>query len=317
MSWDVLILHPEPSSAEERPQLRPLGLADDIRRAVSRTLPGIDWAGPVRGHYESRSCDIEVVLPSHGVVDSFALHVSGMGDPTPLIVSLCKRNGWAAFDSASGSFLNLDEPTPESWERGTLQRAQVYAMAQLHRRKEPGTAGAMGGSQRRQHRLGRRYLLWLVPLLVTMHHVEEALTLVRFRGRLESLVPPFLSGLLPLVSQGQLLLVLGVVTGAAGLFASSGPLERRSRAFFLVLGTQMVMLVNVLYHAAQAVWIRGYVPGLVTGLLVVLPFSVYLFRRALQGSWLRPRDLAWLFLAALLVHGPGLIGLMVLAGWVT
>lgn len=310
MSWDVLILHPEPSSAEERPQLKPLGMAEDIRRAVSRTLSGIDWAGPVRGHYEGRSCAIEVVLPSQGVVDSFALHVRGMGDPTPLVASLCKRNGWVAFDSASGSFLDLDEPTPESWERGTLQRAQVYAMSQLHRRREPGAAGPV------PRRLGRRYLLWMVPLLLTMHHVEEALTLVGFWGRLESLVPPFLSGLLPSVSQGQLLLVLGVVTGAAWLFADSGPLERRSRAFFLVLGTQMVMLLNVLYHAAQAVWIRGYVPGLVTGLLVILPFSVYLFRRALQGSWVRSRDLAWLFVAALLVHGPGLIGLLVLAGWV-
>ena len=54
----------------------------------------------------------------------------------------------------------------------------------------------------------------------------------------------------------------------------------------------------------------------VHALLVNLPFSVYLFRRALEGSWVRPRDLAWLLLAALLVHGPGLIGLMVLADWV-
>lgn len=306
MSWDLLILHPESSSAEERPQLRPLGMADDIRRAVSRTLSGIDWVGPVQGRYEGRSCDIEVVLPSRGVVDSFALHVSGMGDPTPLVASLCKRNGWVAFDSASGSFLDLENPSPESWEKGALQRAQVYALAQIHRRPEAGTAAAA-------RRLGRRRLLWLVPLLLTLHNVEEAIFLKVVRPA--GMVPDFLAGLLPTITPAQFLAALAVVTVVPWLFAASGPLERRSRAFLLVLGTQMVVLLNVASHAASAVWLRSYVPGLVTALLVNLPFSLYLFRRALQGSWVRARDLAWLFVAALLVHGPGLIGLMVLAGW--
>lgn len=308
MTWDVLILHPEPASAEERPQLKPLGMADDIRRAVSRTLSGIEWVGPAQGRYEGRSFDIEVVLPSRGVVDSFALHVRGVDDPTPLIARLCKRNGWAAFDSASGSFLDLDDPTPERWERGTLQRAQVYALAQIHRRPEAGRAAP-------PKRLGRRRLLWLVPLLLTLHNVEEALFMEGFLARLASALPAFLSGVLPTITYGQFLAALGVVTAVPWLFAASGPLERRSRAFLLVLGTQMVVLLNVVSHAAAAVWLRFYVPGLATALLVNLPFSVYLFRRALAGSWVRPRDLAWLFLAALLVHGPGLIGLMVLAGW--
>lgn len=314
MAWDVLILHPESSSAEERPQLKPLGMADEIRRAVSRTLSGIDWAGPLQGRYEGRSFEIEVVLPSRGVVDSFALHVRGMDDPTPLIASLCRRNGWAAFDSASGSFLDLDDPSPESWEQGTLQRAQVYAMAQLHRRTEPGAAAGLGGG--RPQRLGRRVLLWLVPLFLTLHNLEEALFTEGFLARLASVVPAFLSGVLPTITYGQFLAALAVVSVAPWLFAASGPLERRSRAFFLVLGTQMVMLLNVAAHAASAVWLRSYVPGLVTALLVSLPFSVYLFRRALEGSWVRPRDLAWLLLAAVLVHGPGLIGLLVLADWV-
>ena len=121
--------------------------------------------------------------------------------------------------------------------------------------------------------------------------------------------------ILPAVTYGQFLLALGLVTLAPYAFAASGPLERRSRAFLLVLGTQMVVLVNVAAHVAVAIWARGYAPGLVTALLVNLPFSVFLFRRALRGSWVRPRDLIWLLVAALLVHGPGLVGLMVLAGW--
>ena len=296
MSWDVLILHPDSASGtpEDR-RLLPLGMAEEVRKAVSRALPGIDWTEAVQGVYEGRSYSIEVELPSRGVVDSFGLHVRGSGNPLPAIVRLCRQNGWVAFESAAGTFLDLDDP---SWESGFLRRAHFQALAQLHR----------GEPQVR--RLGRRYLLWLVPLLLTLHNLEEAVFMKGFLDRFAARIP-----ILPAVTYGQFLLALAVVTLAPYAFAASGPLERRSRAFFLTLGTQMVVLVNVLAHVAVAVWARGYAPGLVTALLVNLPFSVFFFRRAWRGSWVTLRDLAWLLVAALLVHGPGLVGLMVLAGW--
>lgn len=298
MSWDVLILHPESASGppEDRPRLKPLGMAEEVRRALSRALPGIDWTEPVQGIYDSRGYSIHVELPSRGVVDSVGLHVRGIGNPLPVIVRLCRQNGWVAFDSAAGTFVDLDNPSSEGWESGFLRRAQFQALAQLHR------------GQPRLPRLGRRYLLWLVPLLLTLHNLEEAVFMKGFLGRVRV---PFL----PPVSYGQFLLALGLVTLAPYAFAASGPLERRSRAFLLVLATQMVVLVNVASHLAAAIWVRGYAPGLATALLVNLPFSIFLFRRALRGAWVKPRDLAWLLVAALLVHGPGLIGLMVLAGW--
>lgn len=298
--WDVLILHPESASAspEDRPRLEPLGMAEEVRRAVSRALPGIDWTEPVQGVYAGRTFSIDVQLPSRGVVDSFGLHVRGIGNPLPAIVRLCRQNGWVAFDSAAGTFLDLEDPSPEGWKSGFLRRAQLQALAQLHR-GEP-----------QVKRSGRRYLLWLVPLLLTLHNLEEAVFMKGFLDRFGARIP-----ILPMVTYGPFLLALGLVTLAPYLFAASGPLERRSRAFFLVLGTQMVVLVNVAAHLATAVWVRGYAPGLVTALLVNLPFSVFLFRRALRGAWVRPWDLAWLLAAALLVHGPGLVGLLVLAGW--
>jgi hypothetical protein len=301
VSWDVLILHSESTSEspEDRPRLKPLGMADEVRKAVSRALPGIDWMEPVQGTYDGRGYSIDAQLPSRGVVDSIGLHVRGTGNPLPVIVRLCRQNGWVAFDSAAGTFLNLEDPSPAGWESGFFRRAQLQALAQLHR-----------GELQLPPRLGRRYLLWLVPLLLTLHNLEEAIFMKGFLGRFAARIP-----ILPAVTYGQFLLALGLVTLAPYAFAASGPLERRSRAFLLVLGTQMVVLVNVAAHLGVAIWARGYAPGLVTALLVNLPFSVFLFRRALRGSWVRSRDLAWLLLAALLVHGPGLVGLMVLAGW--
>ncbi|HWM92788.1 MAG TPA: hypothetical protein VN493_18635 [Thermoanaerobaculia bacterium] len=156
MSWDVLILAPGSAAAppEGRLQLQPLGMAEEVRRAVGRALPGIDWTEPVQGVYEGRAYSIDVQLPSRGVVDSIGLHVRGFGNPLPVIVRLCRQNGWVAFDSAAGTFLNLEDPSPH-WQSGLLYRAQIQALAQIHR----------GEPQAR--RVGRRYLLWLVPLLLT------------------------------------------------------------------------------------------------------------------------------------------------------
>jgi hypothetical protein len=159
VSWDVLILHPDSAavSPEGHLQLRPLGMADDIRRAVSRSLPGIEWDAPVQGSYRGAVLSVDVELPSRGVVDSFALHLRGAGNPMPVIVKLCRQNGWVAFDSAAGTFLDLQDPSAESWASGVLYRAQMQALAQFHRNRE---------APRRGSRLGRRRLLWLVPLLL-------------------------------------------------------------------------------------------------------------------------------------------------------
>jgi hypothetical protein len=162
VSWDVLILHPDSASApaEGDPQLRPLGLADEVRRAVSRALPGIEWTEPLQGSYEGRAVAVRVELPSRGVVDSFALHLRGPGNPFPVLVRICRQNGWVAFDSVAGTFLDLDDPSTEDWQSGLLFRAQVYALSQLHR----GEARSRLASRRS----GRKRLLWLVPLLLLL-----------------------------------------------------------------------------------------------------------------------------------------------------
>ena len=84
----------------------------------------------------------------------------------------------------------------------------------------------------------------------------------------------------------------------------------------LLLGTQMVVLINVFSHIGMAVLMRGYALGVVTALLVNLPFSIYLFRRALQEEWITQRNLVVLFLVGLVLHGPGLIALLRVSGWI-
>ena len=76
---------------------------------------------------------------------------------------------------------------------------------------------------------------------------------------------------------------------------------------------QAVVALNVVSHLAAALVLRSYTPGLASAVTLNLPFSVYVFRRATSEGWFGRRERWALVPAALLVHGPGLILLFLLA----
>jgi hypothetical protein len=81
---------------------------------------------------------------------------------------------------------------------------------------------------------------------------------------------------------------------------------------YLLLGLQVVMLLNVLAHVTIAVIAGGYAPGIVTAVLINLPFSLYLLRRALRERWVSGRAMLLLGPIALVIHGLGLPALLLL-----
>ena len=84
-------------------------------------------------------------------------------------------------------------------------------------------------------------------------------------------------------------------------------------ALWLVLLIQTTVLLNVVWHVAAAVVLfGGYAPGVATAVLLNLPFSIYLLRRAGRQRWLGPRALWALLPAAIVLHGPLLATLLVL-----
>jgi hypothetical protein len=52
----------------------------------------------------------------------------------------------------------------------------------------------------------------------------------------------------------------------------------------LALACQWVLATNALFHVATAVRFREYSPGIVTGMLVVLPSTAYLYSRAVSAD---------------------------------
>ena len=166
--------------------------------------------------------------------------------------------------------------------------------------------------------MSRRVLLWLVPLFITLHNLEELWTMPGFLAGLPARIPAWAQRLLPAEifppTARQFALMILMVTLVPYLFALLGGARRaRSPRTLLLAGVQIVMLINVVSHVVLMNIQNGYVPGLVTTLLFNLPFSLLFLWSGLRQGWLRSGDFAYLVPFALLLHGLGLFGLTLLA----
>lgn len=134
-------------------------------------------------------------------------------------------------------------------------------------------------------------LLWLVPFFFMLHNLEEAPFMASWSKRLPLRIHP-------VVSRRQFILAVTLLT-LAGFVLTYFSLEYWAKplGYWVVLEIQMILLFNAFIpHIASTIRFRLYSPGVVTALLITLPFSFYLFRRALSENVLTWTQL-WVLLA--------------------
>jgi len=149
---------------------------------------------------------------------------------------------------------------------------------------------------------------------MAVHNAEEALFFPRYLPLVLGRLPEAWRVVAGPITLGQVWAALGLVTLIPfGLAAWAALRPRQAAPVWLLLLIQATLLLNVLWHVTAAVLVfEGYAPGAVTAVLLNLPFSVYLLRRAAREDWLSPRARWALLPGALLAHGPVLSGLLLL-----
>ncbi|HET7585883.1 MAG TPA: HXXEE domain-containing protein [Gemmatimonadaceae bacterium] len=163
-----------------------------------------------------------------------------------------------------------------------------------------------------------RRILWWVPALLALHDAEEALAMPRVLPRLlpalRAYAPHALSPLLAGMTVPIFLSALAVVTLVPFMLALRASRHPKARwAHWSLALVQAVVALNVVSHLVSAAMLRGYTPGLATAISVNLPFSLFFFRRAWRDAWFSRGALCSMVPAALILHGPGLLGLFALA----
>lgn len=162
----------------------------------------------------------------------------------------------------------------------------------------------------------QQWLGW-VPVVLLLHNAEEALTLSVYLPQLQYLAPDWLMALLGgTMSLKQAWLALILISLAGLLMCLPMGLGQDDRsARLLSLAVLATLLLNVPLHLLSAWRLGGYGPGLVTAVLLVLPFALWLLQQAWREAWLSRGDFLALPLAALILHGPVLLGLFTAARW--
>jgi hypothetical protein len=120
-----------------------------------------------------------------------------------------------------------------------------------------------------------RVLLWLVPVFLMLHNMEEAPFMERWSKRLPLKIHPT-------VNTRQFVVAVAFLT-LGGFLLTYASLEwlPASIGYFLILGMQAILFVNAFIpHLVTTIRFRLYSPGVVTAALITIPFSIYLFQRA-------------------------------------
>ncbi len=151
------------------------------------------------------------------------------------------------------------------------------------------------------HSLSRNAVLALIGVTLVLHTAEEYLTFPNFlsspSGLPRWLPPPRLL----LHSQDlHVALVMATVLPLAVIVWAI--LRPRKALLVLVLLLESILLVNAGWHILASLIRGGYAPGVVTAVLINLPFGVYVLRRAAKEQWIGTRTAWQLVGIALVLH---------------
>lgn len=150
----------------------------------------------------------------------------------------------------------------------------------------------------------RNVVLAVIGLTFVIHAVEEYLAFPEFlsANRLPRWVPR--AALLRNPHDMRIALVL-VSVAVLGVIAWA-ILRPNKAVFILSLLIECILLVNAGWHILASAVRGGYAPGVITAVLINVPFGIYVLRRAIKEGWIRPRAARRMIGIAFIFH----IGLM-------
>jgi hypothetical protein len=147
--------------------------------------------------------------------------------------------------------------------------------------------------------------IWLAPVVFLLHDAEELATIAPWLRAHAAQLPAILQLHTATVTTRGMATSVAVLLVALVLAAWHGArrarVGRRSWPFLVAAGA---LAGNALTHVGQAVYFRGYTPGLVTALILCAPYALLLARALGRAELLTRRAAVALLLVGVVIQAP-------------
>ncbi|HLZ80332.1 MAG TPA: HXXEE domain-containing protein [Ktedonobacteraceae bacterium] len=129
--------------------------------------------------------------------------------------------------------------------------------------------------------LSLNQVIWAFPLAFLIHDLEEIFTMERFTHENRERFPKFLRNI-GAISTTQFIAGVGVLFVLTLLAAYLATKSQHEMDVFTI--ALMIFLIHVMGHVIFLIYFRRYTPGLITAVVIVLPYSLYAFHRLFSAN---------------------------------
>lgn len=159
--------------------------------------------------------------------------------------------------------------------------------------------------------------LWLTLVIFTVHNIEEYFTMPNFFSNHSNEIPAFFARYAKPIPRDLFILMIILITVIAAVFVYAGAKSSANSPglFLAITWVTGGILANGLHHLVITFYFGAYTPGVFTSVVLFIPFSLYVLRKALIEKQIDKKELGWSFAAGAAAIVPVILGVRAMAEW--
>lgn len=105
-------------------------------------------------------------------------------------------------------------------------------------------------------------------------------------------------------------MALCILTTIVFLLVCIHSICKKKVTLYILLVMQAMIFMNGWFHVAGAIVIERYVPGLITALVLIIPFSLFWFREGIRSDWWKLKHVIVSCVVGVLLLLPVIVGIL-------
>ncbi|WP_338749182.1 HXXEE domain-containing protein [Bacillus sp. FJAT-52991] len=157
-------------------------------------------------------------------------------------------------------------------------------------------------------------ILWALPIIFAIHNVEELPQLGSWAN--EHLAGESFAFLRELYSFHSLAFAMVLLTVVVAVVVILEYKFRNKLTFMLTMLSACLLLINGLTHIVQSMVFQSYMPGLISAVLLLIPYMSFVLYLSMKANRIRLRTIGFYLVISVIVMVPIIFIFLILSRWV-